>query len=410
VKDLLIQGVRMVDADQELVGDILIRGGIIRAVGERIPAPRGVPVLPGKGKTALPAFLDLHAHFRDPGFPEKEDLLTGARAAVHGGFTVVSLMPNTEPVCDSPEIARYISAKAREIGLVEVYPVGAITVGLQGKELSPLEDLAPFVWAFSDDGKGVEDHELMWQACRKAATLGRVLFPHCQFSGMSDQALAQELMVARDLWLARRAGCRLHLAHLSTPGAVKLVTLAKAERVPVTCEVTPHHLCLEGDYPVNPPLVARETRVALLEALKVGVIDAIATDHAPHTPEDKAAGAPGISGIELCFPVLYTELVRPGALSLAELSRYLSLAPAQILGLRKGRLRAGYDGDLVVFCEEEFTVSEDFFCSKSRNTPLLGKRLWGEVWATIHRGEVAYLAGAIKGRDFHDHRQVIPSG
>ena len=410
---LLVKDVRIVDADHQLVGDILIRDGSIWALGRKLPAPRGVPVLQGEGRTALPAFVDLHAHFRDPGFPEKEDLLSGARAAAHGGFTCVSLMPNTDPVCDSPEVARYMLERAREIGLVEVYPVGAITVGLRGEELSPLEALAPWVWAFSDDGKGVEDHELMLRACRKAAALERTVYPHCEFGGLADRGLSQELMVGRDLWLCRRTGCRLHLAHISTPGGLELVSLAKERGLPVSCEVTPHHLCLtreEGDYPVNPPLPERETREALVKALKGGTIDAIATDHAPHTPPDKAAGAPGISGIELAFSLLYTRLVAPGIISLPELSRYLSLGPARILGLRKGLIRVGYDADLVLFSDEEFTAGEDFFYSKSANTPLLGARLSGRVWATLHRGEVIYLDGAVKGRDFRDHREVIRGG
>jgi len=410
VNTLLIKDVRIVDADQELAGDILIRDGIIWALGRKLPPPRGVPVLQGEGRIALPAFVDLHAHFRDPGFPEKEDLLSGARAAAHGGYTAVSLMPNTDPVCDSPEVARYLLAEAKRHGLIEVYPVGAITVGLMGEELSQMEALAPWVWAFSDDGKGVEDHELMLRACRKAAGLDRVIFPHCEFGGLSDRGLSEELMVARDLWLCRRTGCRLHLAHISTPGGLELVSLAKERRLPVSCEVTPHHLCLtreEGDYPVNPPLPEREAREALVKALKGGPIDAIATDHAPHTPRDKAAGAPGISGIELAFPLLYTRLVAPGVISLSELSRYLSLGPARILGLRKGLVRVGYDGDLVLFSDEEFAAGEDFFFSKSANTPLFGTRLSGRVWATVHRGEVIYLDGAVKGRDFRDHREVI---
>jgi len=410
VNALLVKDVRIVDADHQLAGDILIRDGIIWALGRKLLPPRGVPVLQGEGRTALPAFIDLHAHFRDPGFPEKEDLLSGARAAAHGGFTCVSLMPNTDPVCDSPEVARYLLAEAKRHGLIEVYPVGAITVGLMGEELSPMEALAPWVWAFSDDGKGVEDHELMLRACRKAAGLDRVIFPHCEFQGLSDRGLSEELMVARDLWLCRRTGCRLHLAHISTPGSLELVSLAKERRLPVTCEVTPHHLCLtreEGDYSVNPPLPDREAREALVKALKGGPIDAIATDHAPHTPRDKAAGAPGISGIELAFPLLYTRLVAPGVISLSELSRYLALQPARILGLRKGLIQVGYDGDLMLFSDEEFTASEDFFFSKSTNTPLLGTRLSGRVWATVHRGEVIYLDGAVKGRDFRDHREVI---
>ncbi|MBC7099261.1 dihydroorotase [Candidatus Bipolaricaulota bacterium] len=407
---LLVKDVRIVDADRELVGDILIGESTIQAVGAGLSVPPGVPVLLGEGRMALPAFVDLHAHFRDPGFPEKEDLLSGARAAAHGGFTCVSLMPNTDPACDSPEVARYMQEEARRQGLVEVYPVGAITRGLKGEELADMEGLAPYVWAFSDDGHGVDDHELMLAACRKAAALGRVVYPHPEFSGVSDPELSQELMVARDLWLCRRTGCRLHLAHLSTPGGLELVALAKGQGLPITCEVTPHHLTLskeEACYTVNPPLPDRRAQKALVQGLREGIVDVIATDHAPHTPEDKARGAPGISGIELAFPILFTRLVKPGLIPLSRLSRSLSLEPARILGLNKGLVKEGFDGDLVLVEDEPFTASEDFFLSKNSNTPLLGAELRGRVWATIHKGEVIYLAGKVKGRDFDDHRQVI---
>lgn len=414
MRDLLIRDTVIVDAGRERAGDILIIGGIIREIGEGIPPPPGVPVLGAEGRTLLPAFVDLHAHFRDPGFPEKEDLLSGSRAAVHGGYTVVSLMPNTDPPCDSPEVARYVLEKARGIGLVEVHLVGAITRGLRGEELSDMEGLSPYVWAFSDDGHGVEDHRLMWEAAVRAKALGKVLFPHPEFREVPDRELGEELMVARDLLICRRVGCRLHLAHLSAPGSVELVAWAKGKGLPVTCEATPHHLCLTrdgADHPVNPPISSREARAALLKALVGGVIDAVATDHAPHTPRDVAAGVPGISGIETAFPLLYTELVKAGIIDLPTLSRLLSLAPARILGLRKrGAVREGVPGDLVIFGDEEFTVTEEFFLSRGRNTPLLGRRLRGRIWATIRGGEVVYLDGKVKGRDFDDHRQVVRGG
>jgi dihydroorotase len=368
----------------------------------------------GEGRTLLPGFVDLHAHFRDPGFSEKEDLQTGSWAAAHGGFTAVSLMANTSPPCDSPEVARYILAKARALGLVEVFPVGAITAGLRGEELADLPALAPFVWAFSDDGKGVERPDLMAQALRFSASSGKKILSHPEFSGL-ERSLAEELMVERDLRLARATGGLLHLQHLSSPGAVELVRRAKAEGVPVTAEVTPHHLCLSreewGDYPVNPPLPGEPVRRALAEAFLRGAFDAVATDHAPHTPQDKAQGAPGISGIETAFPLLFTRFVREGRMSLGELSRYLSLGPARIMGLRKGLVRVGYDGDAVLIEEDEsFTVDEGFFFSKSKNTPILGMRLWGRIWATVHRGVVIYCGGCMLGRDYDDHRQVVRAG
>ncbi|MCS7217231.1 MAG: dihydroorotase [Candidatus Bipolaricaulota bacterium] len=410
---LLIRGVRVVDALGEWRGDVAIREGRFVALGQGFSWP-GALVLEGEGRTLLPAFVDLHAHFRDPGFPEKEDLRTGSWAAAHGGFTAVALMANTDPPCDTPEVARYVVEKARALDLVEVYPVGAITVGLRGERLVDFQALAPYVWAFSDDGKGVERADLMAQALRRAAALGKLILSHPEFAGL-ERPLAEELMVARDLRLAQAAGAALHLQHLSSPGSVELVRRAKAEGVRVTAEVTPHHLCLSqeafGDYPVNPPLPGEAARQGLVAALRAGVLDAVATDHAPHTPEAKAQGAPGISGIETAFPLLYTRLVREGLLPLAELSRYLSLGPARILGLRKGLVRPGYDADCVLVEEDEsFVVDEAFFLSKSTNTPVLGLRLWGRVWATLRRGEVIHLAGRVRGRDYHDHRQVVGAG
>jgi dihydroorotase len=410
---LLIRNVRVVDAFGEWRGDVAIEDGAFAALGRNFSWP-GALVLDGEGRTLLPGFVDLHAHFRDPGFPEKEDLQTGSWAAAHGGFTAVSLMANTSPPCDSPEVARYILAKARALGLVEVFPVGAITAGLRGEELADLPALAPFVWAFSDDGKGVERPDLMAQALRFSASSGKKILSHPEFSGL-ERSLAEELMVERDLRLARATGGLLHLQHLSSPGAVELVRRAKAEGVPVTAEVTPHHLCLSreewGDYRVNPPLPGEPVRRALAEAFLRGAFDAVATDHAPHTPQDKAQGAPGISGIETAFPLLFTRFVREGRLSLGELSRYLSLGPARIMGLRKGLVRVGYDGDAVLIEEDEsFTVDEGFFFSKSKNTPILGMRLWGRIWATVHRGVVIYCGGCMLGRDYDDHRQVVRAG
>ena len=375
---LLIRNVRVIDALGEWHGDVAIEDGTFAALGWNFSWP-GALVLDGEGRTLLPGFVDLHAHFRDPGFPEKEDLQTGSWAAAHGGFTAVSLMANTSPPCDSPEVARYILEKARALGLVEIYPVGAITKGLRGEELADLQGLAPFVWAFSDDGRGVERPDLMAQALRFSASFGKKILSHPEFSGL-ERNLAEELMVERDLRLARVTGGLLHLQHLSSPGSVELVCRAKAEGVSVTAEVTPHHLCLSreewGDYSVNPPLPAEPGRLALVEAFLRGEFDAVATDHAPHTPQDKAQGAPGISGIETAFPLLFTYFVRGGRMGLGELSRYLSLGPARVMGLRKGLVRVGYDGDAVLIEEDEnFSVDESFFLSKSKNTPILGMRL-----------------------------------
>jgi len=408
--DLLIRDVRLVDFTQESFGDLLIRRGKIAAVGPNLAPSSRIPMIKGEGRTLLPAFVDLHAHFRDPGYPEKEDIVSGSRAAAHGGYTAVSLMANTNPVCDRPDVALHMSEKAEEVGLIEVYPVGAITRGLAGEALSDMEALSPQVWAFSDDGAGVQRDGLMLRAYQKAAGLGRPILAHCEVEGISDPALSEALMASRDVILAQHTGCRLHVAHVSNLDTVAHVASAKQRGAAITCEVTPHHLCLdtELDYAVNPPLVPNLVREGLFQALLDGSIDAIATDHAPHTAEDKKEGTPGISGIETAFPLLYTHLVNPGRLSLSALARYLSFNPARILGLHKGALEVGYDGDVMLVEEDErFTVKEKWLVSKGKNTPLLGQTFLGKAWATVHRGEVTMLDGKIKGRDYDDHRQVV---
>jgi len=407
--DILIKNVRFVDASWQHSGDLFIHDGRIQAIGHRLDIS-GVPIIQGDGRTLLPGFVDLHAHFRDPGFTHKEDILSGSRAAATGGYTAVSVMANTDPVCDCPDVARYVHAKAREAGLVELFPVGAITCGLQGETLSDMEGLAPYAWAFSDDGFGVQRDDVMLSACQKAASLGRPLIEHCEAQGIEDRTLSEALMVARDLIFSHYTDCRLHVAHVSTAETVDMIVRAKRNNVPVTCEVTPHHLCIdeETDYTVNPRLANRATRETLLQALVDEQIDAVATDHAPHTSADKENGLPGISGIETAFALLYSHLVKPGKLSLSQLSRSMSLNPARILGLSKGALARGHDGDIVLIEEDEsFTVSENSLVSKGKNTPLLETTLSGRIWATIHKGKIIFIDGKIRGRDFDDYRQVI---
>lgn len=406
-KSLLITDVRLVDARSDFRGDLYIEDGLIRAVGTGLRIPKA-EVLPGEGRTLLPAFVDLHAHFRDPGYPEKEDIRSGSAAAVHGGYTAVAVMANTDPVCDRPEIARYMCSEAEKAGLVELYPVGAITRRLAGEEPSDMDGLAPHVWAFSDDGHGVQRTDVAVSAFRRAAALGRPIAEHSEYRGIDDPALAEELMVNRDLLLSRRTGAALHVEHVSSAGSVELIAAAKRAGTRVTCEATPHHLCLEPGYTVNPPLVPPAVREALIAALVSGVIDAVATDHAPHTAADKDGGAPGISGIETAFPLIYSRLVCAGRLGLQTVVRAMAAAPARILGLNKGSLEPGRDGDVVLIAEdEELTVTEDWLLSRGKNTPLIGERLRGRVWATVRRGEVVHLDGKIRGRDFDDHRSLV---
>ncbi len=388
--NLLITDVRLVDANRDFHGDLYIADGLIQAIGKKLNVP-GAYVLPGDGRLLLPAFVDMHAHFRDPGYPEKEDISSASQAAVHGGYTAVAVMANTNPVCDTPDIARYMLQQSKKSGLIDLYPLGAISRGLTGEELSDMDGLAQYVWAFSDDGYGVQRSDIAFAAFSKAASLKRKIVEHCEYTGIDDWGRAEELMVNRDLLLAEMTDCSYHMAHVSSPGSVELIAAAKQESVCVTCEVTPHHLCLEPGYTVNPPLVPAAAREKLIAALAEGTIDVVATDHAPHTTTDKENGAPGISGIETAFPLLYSQLVLPGKIDLCTLVRAMATKPARILGLNRGSLEPGSLGDVVLVSDDEFTVTEEWLLSRGKNTPLLGRRLRGQVWATISHGKVVYM-------------------
>ncbi len=360
-------------------------------------------VIDAGGRTLMPAFVDLHAHFRDPGFPEKETLESGCRAALAGGYTTVSVMANTRPVCDSAAVAGDITARAKRLGWIDVLAVGAITERLEGRRLADLDRLAEHVWAFSDDGRGVQSPELAEQAFAAAARLDRPIFEHCETDGVNDPDRSEEQMAARDLRLAARFGARLHVAHVRSVETQAMIARARKQGVAVSCEVTPHHLCLDQDlgYRVNPPLAGVQARAKLVAAVRAEEIDAIATDHAPHTEKDKLAGAPGISGIETAFSLLYTELVCTEVLTLAELSRAMSAGPARLLGLQRrcGLLSQGMSADLVVIDEHaSWKVTADSLRSKGKNTPLLGRTLQGRVWATIRGGSVMVCDGVWGGR------------
>ena len=410
-RSLSISNVRLVDASGVRDGAyrVSIYNGTIRDI-----TPMSVPVanrpteteeIDAGGRTLMPAFIDLHAHFRDPGFPDKETIESGSCAALAGGYTTVSVMANTRPVCDCVEVASDVVARAEAVGLVNVIPVGAITHGLAGKELADLDQLSAIVWAFSDDGYGVQSLEIAERAFEAAARLKRPIFEHCETDGVDDPDRSEEMMAERDIQLAARFGTRLHIAHVRSPRTQALVERARERGVAVSCEVTPHHLCLDQElgYRVNPPLGGGAARAVLVRAVQTGQIDAIATDHAPHTREDKANGAPGISGIETAFSLLYTELVKPGALTLVDLSRAMSAGPARLLGLqdRRGFLRPGTDADLVLIDERaSWRVTEASLQSRGKNTPLLGRTLRGRVWATIRGGNVMVhdRAGGGQGR------------
>jgi len=361
---------------------------------------------------AFPGFCDVHVHFREPGFSYKETIKSGSRAAAAGGYTAVCTMPNLSPVPDSlvhlGEQLDLISVDAA----IRVLPYGSITVGQKGERLSAMEEMAPFVAAYSDDGVDVRSDSLMRAAMEKAKSLGKMIVAHCEikYEGIGyihDGAYAQAhdhrgitseseyLQVARDIALARETGCAYHVCHISTKESVALIREAKRQGVNVTCETGPHYLVLddshlreEGRFKMNPPLRAAADREALVEGLMDGTIDMIATDHAPHSAEEKARGlagsAFGIVGLETAFPVLYTKLVREGIISLEKLIDLMSGAPRRRFGLPVGN-------DFTVFnLDTVRAVDPDKFLSKGRATPFAGWELYGKCLMTVHDGRVVY--------------------
>jgi dihydroorotase len=290
--EVLIKNVKIVDWVRDFYGEVYINKGKIYEVGKHIS--KKCKVIDGKGKVLMPAFVDMHAHFRDPGFTYKEDILSGSRAAVTGGYTTVNLMANTNPISSDMRIVNYVREKARKIGFIDVHQVVSITKNLDGKTLSHLDEIEGNVKFISDDGKGVSDDKIMFKAMLKAKREGITVISHAENPEMSDidMRAAENMMTWRDLYLAKNTGCRLHMAHVSTKEAMRYVIEAKKEGVKVTCEVTPHHLALtsKDEYRVNPPIREKEDVDFLVKAIREGFVDAIATDHAPHTLEDKLNG------------------------------------------------------------------------------------------------------------------------
>ncbi|MGH7325967.1 MAG: dihydroorotase [Candidatus Rokuibacteriota bacterium] len=417
---LLVRNGRVIDPANTVddVQDLLLEDGVIRQVGPRLRAPEGTDVVDATGKVVCPGFIDAHVHLREPGYEYKETVATGTRAAAAGGFTAVCCMANTQPVNDNGSITEYILDRARTEGRVHVYPIGAVTRGLAGEELSELAELAEAgCVAFSDDGHCIMNAALYRRAMEYTLPFGTVLISHAEDHTLSKgtamnegvvstelglpgaPAAAEEVMVARDLILAELTGARLHIAHLSTAGAVRLVREAKARGIRVTAEVTPHHLVLtdeavrsfDANTKMNPPLRTKRDTEALVEALADGTIDCIATDHAPHALSEKEGeydqAAFGVVGLETAVAVLLDRLVRPGLLPLGTLIARLSSDPARLLNLPGGSLAPGAGADLTILdLERELTVDPRQFQSKSRNTPFAGWSLRGGSWMTIVNG------------------------
>ncbi len=426
---ILIRNGTVLDQRGERRADVLVDGGVVTAVAPDLSAPADddtapLTVLDADGCIVSPGFVDLHVHLREPGREEAETIETGSRAAALGGFTAIVAMPNTEPPHDSLTTIEFVRAQARRAGLCEVAPAGCITLGRAGEHLAPLGELAAAgVHLFTDDGNGVQDPALMRRALEYARPLGIVLAQHCEVASLTKgavmhegsccshlglpgwPAIAEELMVHRDIELSRLTGAPVHFLHLSTARSVQLVRAAKAEGLAVTAEAAPHHFTLtdellrtfDATYKVNPPLRTPDDIAAIKAGLRDGTIDAIATDHAPHPPESKEApldqAPPGMLGLETALALAITELDLP----IADVVAALSWKPAAIAGLdaRHGRpVEVGEPANLAVFDPTAtWTVVPARLASKSRNTPYAGRTLRGRVRHTVFGGDAVVIDG-----------------
>jgi len=427
--NVLISGGRILDPSQncDITGDLFISNGRITCISTELTGPPDgdYKVINAEGLIICPGFIDIHCHLRQPGFEEKETIATGTSAAAHGGFTTVCCMPNTSPPLDRKANVEYVKNIASSEGVVRVLPIGCITRSRAGNELADLGELSiSGVIAFSDDGAPIENHKIMRRALEYSRESGLPIIDHCEDLSLSRggvinsgtvstrlglkgiPAAAEENMVARDIELARETGGRIHIAHVSTSGSVELIRRARHAGVSITAEVTPHHLTLtEGSVlecgtnaMVNPPLRTEEDVAALVKGLNEGVIDIIATDHAPHTCRDKAqdltTAAAGISGLETAFSSLMS-LVHRGQIDLVTLISKLTCEPARFLKRDDiGTFKKGASADITIIDpREEWTVNPDNFASKGKNTPLAGRILKGRVILTIYRGKVVFTAG-----------------
>jgi len=426
VTTLHLKGGRILDPahDRDEIADVWVVDGRLRTSPPRRPAEQTLDV---RGKVLVPGFIDLHVHLREPGEEQKETIQSGTRAAAAGGFTGVVTMPNTTPVIDSQTGVKFILSRAAAGAVVQVWPAAAVTRGQAGEEITEFGDLvAAGAVAFTDDGHPVMNNGLMRRALEYAAMFDVPILDHCQDLHLAGGGLCREgptalrlglagwpsvaesIQVARDVELAAFTGGRVHICHVSAAESVEAIRRGKARGVAITAEVTPHHLTLteaaladfDADAKCNPPLPSEADREALLEALLDDTLDAIATDHAPHTPMEKERvflEAPnGVIGLETAFGVLHTELVLPGTLSLARLIAKLTVGPARILRRAKGTLADGADADVTILdLNQRWGVDPDRFFSRARNCPWAGRELLGRVWATIVGGRIVYQEGRI---------------
>lgn len=394
--------------------DFACRYEKIRAFAEKFLADGGL-LSAVENYIIVPGLCDVHVHFREPGFSYKETIASGSAAAAHGGYTAVCTMPNLDPVPDSAEHLQVQLDAIKRGAAIKVLPYGAITVGEKGEKLADMEAMSDKVCAFSDDGKGVQNDEMMREAMTAAKRLGKIIAAHCEdnsllFGGYIHDgeyarmhghrgisSASEYKQIERDLRLAEETGCAYHVCHISTKESVELIRQAKARGVDVTCETAPHYLVLcdedmqeDGRFKMNPPLRSREDKKALIEGIKDGTIDMIATDHAPHSAEEKGRGLEkslmGVVGLETAFPVLYTELVMKNIITLDRLVELMSFKPKERFGIDT-------NNDFAVFdISEAYKIDPENFLSMGRATPFAGREVFGRCLLTVHNGKVVYKA------------------
>ena len=403
----------------EEVNDLWIEDGIVSFIGHKEDVAD--EVIDASGKWVVPGLIDLHVHFRAPGFEHKEDIESGTKAAAKGGFTTVCCMPNTNPVIDNECVVEYIHAMAAKANGVNVLPIGAVTKGQQGESLADIGKMKEHgICAISEDGKTVMDSGLLKKAMSYAKPLGLVMMSHTEDRTLTGGAMnagenaqlfgirgipreAEEIIVARDILLAKYTGCKLHLCHISTEGSLEIIRFAKAQGINVTAETAPHYFTLDdsilGDYDTNkkmsPPLRTKKDVEAIKRALADGTLDVIATDHAPHHYDEKNVEfekAPfGIVGLETSFGLSFTQLYKSGILSKMQLIEKMSTKPADILDIEKGDLSVGKAADITLIDPEAtYTVTKETFAGKSKNSPFIGMTLQGEVVCTLVAGKKVY--------------------
>ncbi|NCA66629.1 MAG: dihydroorotase [Clostridia bacterium] len=426
MESLVIKNGTIITDTDTYISDILVENGVIAKIGKGLTADK---IYNADGKHIFPGLVDMHVHLREPGYEYKEDINSGCRAAVSGGFTQIACMPNTKPVCDNAAIVGYILMRSKEVGLAKVLPIGAVTKDEKGEELAEIGKMKKAgIVAISDDGQPVWDARLMRLAMEYAEDFGLTVFSHCEDKKLSDGGVvnegynsslcglkgipraAEEVMVAREIILAETLNKKVHICHISTKGSVALIREAKKRGVKVTAETCPHYFSATDDLicnfdaatKVNPPLREDDDVKAIIAGLKDGTIDAIATDHAPHHNDEKNieynVAAFGISGLETAFALAYTVLVKENGLSLNQLVKLMSRNPSAILGVEGGEIRVGAKADITV-CDlnSQWVIDSSKFFSKGKNTPFNGRAVCGNAVLTIVDGKVVYKEGNICG-------------